>query len=391
VKVLHVIPSLAARTGGPAVSVVEASLALRELDVESSVFATDMGTPASAPHRRADAGALPPGAHALDVRLFESRAPRRFAFSTELGRALTREIGAYDVVHIHSLFLFPQFAAYRNARAHGVPYVVSPRGSLDPYLRTKGRTRKALVHLLWQRAMLASAHGLHLTSVGEAELVVDVAPSVPRHVVPNGIDWNAFQALPNATAFRARRLGGHEGPLVLYLGRISFKKGLDTLIESLADLGSAHADAALAIVGPDDEGLTPALRKLAAARGIANRVHFTGMAHGEERLAALAAADVWALPSRTENFAVALVEALASGRAVVTTNAVNLSPQLEAEGAALICRPNRVELAQALDALLRDETLRVELGTKGREHARRYDWAQVAPQHAAMYEAVASC
>lgn len=390
-KVLHVIPSLAARTGGPAVSIVEASLALREVGVDATVFATDMGAAASAPHRLVEKSALPPGAHSLDVRLFASRAPRRFAFSTELERALAREVDAYDVVHIHSLFLYPQFAAYRNARGRDVPYVVSPRGSLDPYLRRKGRARKALVHVLWQRAMLASAGALHLTSVGEAELVEDVAPAVPRHIVPNGIEWNAFQTLPDPTSFRARRLSGHDGPLVLYLGRISFKKGLDVLIDAFADLDHAHRDAALAIVGPDDEKLTPTLRRLADARGIADRVHFTGMVYGEERLAALAAADVWALPSRTENFAVALVEALASGRAVVTTDAVNLSPELNSERAALVCRPERTELSSAVDALLRDEGLRVELGTNGREYARRYDWSQVAPRHAAMYEAVAAC
>jgi glycosyltransferase involved in cell wall biosynthesis len=373
------------------VSIVEASLALRELGVEATVFATDMGAAASAPHRLVEESALPPGAHSLDIRLFQSRAPRRFAFSTELGRALAREVDAYDVVHIHSLFLYPQLAAYRNARGRDVPYLVSPRGSLDPYLRRKGRARKALVHVLWQRAMLASAGALHLTSEGEAALVEDVAPAVPRHIVPNGIEWNAFQTLPDPASFRARRMRGHEGPVVLYLGRISFKKGLDVLIDAFADLGRAHRDTALAIAGPDDEGLTPMLRRLAAARGIADRVHFTGMLQGADRLGALAAADVWALPSRTENFAVALVEALASGRAVVTTDAVNLSPDLDSERAALVCRPECTELSRALDAMLRDEALRVALGAKAREYARRYDWSQVAPRHAAMYEAVAAC
>jgi glycosyltransferase involved in cell wall biosynthesis len=239
--------------------------------------------------------------------------------------------------------------------------------------------------------MLASAGALHLTSEGEAALVEDVAPAVPRHIVPNGIEWNAFQTLPDPASFRARRMRGHEGPVVLYLGRISFKKGLDVPIDAFADLGRAHRDTALAIAGPDDEGLTPMLRRLAAARGIADRVHFTGMLQGADRLGALAAADVWALPSRTENFAVALVEALASGRAVVTTDAVNLSPDLDSERAALVCRPECTELSRALDAMLRDEALRVALGAKAREYARRYDWSQVAPRHAAMYEAVAAC
>lgn len=178
-RVLHVVPSLASRTGGPAVDVVESSLALRRCGVETSIFATDMAEPPSAKHhRRVSPSDLPVGAEDLDVRLFPARWPYRLAFSAGLYSALGREASRYDVVHIHTLYLFPQFAAYRQAVRHGIPYVVAPLGSLDPYLRRRGRLRKAVVHVLWQRHMLSRASALHFRSEEEARLVADVAPAV---------------------------------------------------------------------------------------------------------------------------------------------------------------------------------------------------------------------
>ncbi|HYM15528.1 MAG TPA: glycosyltransferase [Dehalococcoidia bacterium] len=390
-RVLHVIPNLAARTGGPPVAVVESSLALSRCGVETTIFATDLAEAASAPtHARVTPHELPAGAESLDVRLFPARAPRRLAYSPALGRALREHAGAYDVVHIHSLFLFPQFAAGRAARQAGVPYVVSPRGALDPHLRRRGRAVKRISDLLWQSAMLNGAAGLHLTSDEEARLLADLAPRVPRAVVPNGIRWTDFQDLPDGRDFRARRLGGHAGPIVMYLGRISHKKGLDLLIRSFTSVRQSVPGARLAIVGPDDEGLTPALAALAARLGVGADVTFTGMLRGHDRLSALAAAVVWALPSHSENFGIAVAEAMASGRAVVVSPAVNIAPDIASARAGVVSDLTEAALAASITNLLRDDVARTRYGKAAREFARRYDWAAVAPRLAAMYEGVAA-
>jgi glycosyltransferase involved in cell wall biosynthesis len=389
-KVLHVIPNLAARTGGPPVAVVESSLALARCGVETTIFATDMAETASArSHERVLPSDLPNGADALDLRLFPAVWPRRLAFSPALWRALDEEASRYDVAHIHSLFLFPQFAAYRAARRSGVPYVVSPRGALDPYLRARSRPLKAMNDALWQRAMLAGAAALHVTSNDEARLLRDVAPDVPRVVVPNGIRCSDYDALPPASEFRGRFLGGHEGPVVMYLGRISHKKGLDLLIRAFALVRRDVPDSRLAIVGPDDEGLTPALLGQAARLGVAGAVTFTGMLRGRDKLAALAAADVWALPSHSENFGIAVAEAMAAGRAVVVSPGVNIAPEIAAAGAGIVSELMAEAFAHSIATLLRDDLARARLGHAGRDFARRYDWAAVAPQLAAMYSDVA--
>ena len=390
-KVLHVIPNLAARTGGPPVAVVESSLALQRCGVESTVFATDMAEAASAPsHARVDAADLPRGADVLDLRLFPARAPYRLAFSPELWGALRREAKNYDVVHIHSLFLFPQFAAYRGARGGGVPYVVSPRGALDPYLRARSRPVKLIADALWQRDMLRGASALHVTSDEEARLTGDIAPGVPRDVIPNGIRWDDFQDLPSGQEFRDRRLGGHDGPVLMYLGRLSHKKGLDVLVRAYAAVRRDVPACRLAIVGPDDEGLQPALTALAAREGVAEGVTFTGMLRGRDKLAALAAADVWALPSHSENFGIAVAETLAAGRAAVIAPGVNIAPEIAAAGAAVVCDLDAEAFAAEIVALLGDGARREALGTAARAFARRYDWSAVGPQLTAMYGRVAA-
>ncbi|MBI5284568.1 MAG: glycosyltransferase [Chloroflexi bacterium] len=390
-RVLQVIPNLAARTGGPPVAVVESSLALQRCGVETTIFATDMAEAASArAHERVVPGDLPAGADALDLRLFPARWPYRLAFSPELYRALGEEARRYDVVHIHSLFLFPQFAAYRGARGAGVPYVVSPRGALDPYLRQRSRSVKAIAGALWQGRALEGAAALHVTSDEEARLIDDVAPGVPRAVVSNGIRWAEYQDLPPAVEFRERFLNGHDGPVVMYLGRLSHKKGLDVLIRAFAIVRRDVPDARLAIAGPDDEGLQPALTALAAHEGVGEAVTFTGMLRGRDKLAALAAADVWALPSHSENFGIAVAEALAAGRAVVVSGAVNIAPEIAAAGAGAVSELTPEAFAAEIVALLRDGARRQTLGASGREFARRYDWSVIGPQLAALYEKVAA-
>lgn len=385
-KLLHVVPSLSARTGGPAIAVAQSSSALRARGVDVTIFATDMGRASSAPHRAVTASALPSGLDNVDVRLFPVRPPHRMAFSPAMLAALRHEVRRFDVVHIHSLFLFPQFAAFQQARRCGVPYIVSPRGALDPHLRIRSQGVKALAHALWQGSMLVNAAALHFTSREEARLASDVAPRTPRAIVSNGIDWQAYRSLPSGTAFRERRLQRTDGPLVLYMGRISHKKGIDVLVRAFALVLRDVPHATLVIAGPDDEGLSPSLARLAAAEGVAGRVVFAGMLHGGQRLEALAAADVFALPSATENFANALVEALAAGCPCVISPGVNISAEIEAAAAAAVAEASPARFASAIVRLLADPAGAAAMGERAAQYARRYDWDAVAPQMIGMYE-----
>jgi glycosyltransferase involved in cell wall biosynthesis len=390
VRVLHVVSGLAARTGGVAASVIETCHALEDAGVQATIFTTDLPASASAAtSRRVTLNELPQGAESLDIRLFRSRPPRRLAWSPALDSALARDLPAYDLVHIHSLFLLPQWSGFRHAVRHRVPYVVSPRGSLDPYLRRRGRARKALTTALWQGRMLESAALVLLTSAAEEELARPaLPPGTPRAIVPNPLDVEGFRELPTGEVFRSRYLGGHRGGVILSLGRLAEKKGLDRLIAAFARIAPDVPDCRLVLAGPDDDGREPSLRRLAAQAGVADRVHFPGMLTGEAKLSALAATTVWALPSHTENFGVAVVEALAAGVPTIVSPAVNISAEARTADALIVAENTPAEFAAALVRLLGDEVERRRLAEAGPLFAERYGRRVVGKQLADVYAKV---
>lgn len=389
-KVLQVLVGAAARTGGPPAFVGDAAPELAKLSVGVRIVATDT---ALAPwgwmqrQRRIRPDEIHPGLARSDLRLFPARFPRRLAFSPALSRELEQTVSDFDIVHIHNLWQYPQFAAYRAAARAGVPYLVSLHGALDPYLRRRGRLRKAASMRLWQENLLEGAAAIHVTTDAERDLTSDVAASVPRAVVPCGIDSQQFASVPPAEGFRREHLGGFQGPVVLFFGRITDKKGVDVLIRAFARV-RASSESRLVIVGPDDSGLTPKLRRLVRSMGLPQEdVSFIGPVFGEERLGALGAADVWALSSHTENFGIAVVEAAAAGCAIVTSPKVNIAADLEAAGAGVVADDSPDAFAAGLLAVLGDELLRARIREAAPRFAARYDWAVVAPQLADMYQA----
>jgi len=392
VNVLAVLVGAAARTGGPPAFVGGSALGLARLGVSMPILTTDL---ALAPwgfvqrQARVQREALHPALASGDLRLFPARFPRRLAFSPALARGLREAVATADVVHIHNLWQFPQYAAYRAALAAGVPYVVSPHGGLDPFLRARGRARKRVTTSLWQGEMLDRASLIHVTTHAEQQLIADISPHVPRAVVPCGLHLDEFARLPPREVFREQWLGGYQGPVILFLGRVTQKKGVDVLLRAFARV-RAQRECRLAIVGPDDEGLEPELRRLAGSLAIGADVAFVGPLYGEDRLAALAGADVWALSSHTENFGIAVVEAMAAGRAVVTSPGVNLAADIAADEAGVVAEATPAAFADGLLAVLGDDLRRAALERAAPAFAARYDWGVVAPQLAEMYRMMAA-
>jgi glycosyltransferase involved in cell wall biosynthesis len=390
-RVLHVLPDLSTRSGGIPVFVVEAARALRQLGVEVDIVATDLDSPTSTKGKsRAAADDLVAGAELVPHELFPATFPRRLAASRGLGRFLAANAGRYDVVHNHALYLWPLRQVHAACTRNDIPYVVSPHGALDPFLRARHRPRKQAVTLLWQGRALDAAQAIHVTTDDERRLGEDVAPKVPRRIVPAGIWFDEFQTPGDGDRFRRDRLGGFDGPLIVSLGRISFKKGLDLLIGALADETAGLQDARLAIIGPDDEELTPQLRSQAERLGIGDRVAFTGPIYGSERRDALAAATAWALTSYAENFGIAVVEAMAMGRPVLISDRVNLAPAAAAAGAAEVVAPDVPAVAAGLERLLAHPAHAARIAANGTTLARKYDWPVVAGQLRDMYRDIAS-
>ena len=370
-RILHVVPSYlpAVRYGGTIHSVHGLCRALARAGHEVSVITTNVDGPGDS---NVPLGA-PVKLDGVSVRYFPSRVLRRLYFSPPMVRALADAVRRADIVHLHSVFLWPTLAAGRAARAAGVPYVLSPRGMLVRELigRRNAFLKRAWI-TLFERRNIERAAAVHCTSELERRelLALGFAPRETL-VTPNGVEIPA--APPSAK----------RADTILYLGRINWKKGLEGLIVALRDVPQGR----LVIAGNDEESLTPRLRALADEAGLADRVTFAGYVEGAAKEELLNTAAVFALPSVSENFGNAALEAMAHGCPVVVTPGVGLAEAVQRAGAGIVTDGEAPALAQALRSLMHDEPRRTAAGAAARALVERdYGWEHVAARMAGHYE-----
>lgn len=380
-KILHVVPTYvpAWKHGGPIRSVHGLCKALAARGHQVTVFTTDVDTEGAVPVGRAVA------LDGVEVWYFPVAAPRRSYRSPQMDAALRRRVPDFDVVHLHSVFLWPTAAAARAARSAGVPYLVAPRGMLvGDLLRRRGRWRKALWLRFVERRNLARAAGLHVTADLEAEEARKLGLPLPRvFVVPNGIDPAPPPSEDTLSVTVCGLLAG--GPFLLYLGRLSWKKGLDRLIPALARVPAA----VLALAGNDEEKIRPKLEALAREAGVADRTVFLGPVDGADKAALLHRCAALVLPSYSENFGNSVLEAMAAGRPVAVTPEVGLAGVVREESAGIVTDGDPAVLGDALRALLADPD-RAAMGRRGAEAARRrFGWGAVAEEMEGVYREVA--
>jgi glycosyltransferase involved in cell wall biosynthesis len=382
-RILHVVPSYlpAVRYGGPIFAVHGLCRALAARGHEVQVFTTNIDGPGISPTPIG----TPVDLDGIQIRYFSCPLIRRLYWAPALGRALSHAIGKLNVVHLHSVFLWPTWAAARTARNAGVPYVLSPRGMLvkDLIARRSRFAKSAWIHLI-ERLNVERAAALHLTSPLEGAELERFGWRLPRlTVIPNAIDEPLSQS---------GKIGSDvetilsERPLVLFFGRLSWKKGLDRLLRAFARTPAG----VLAIVGTDDEKFSPQLVKLAAELQIAERVRIlprTVIGSEKERL--FTAAHLFVLPSYSENFGNTVLEAMRRGVPVVVTPEVGAAEIVRTSGAGLVVAGDLEPLSSAIGLLTADPVLARSMGEAGRRHAAmHFTWSHVAAQMEDLYNSI---
>lgn len=324
----------------------------------------------------------------VEIRFFRQHAPTVFATSFPLARALAEAVPRADVVHLHSLYLFHTWATARLCRRHGVPYLLRPHGTLDPYLWQRHRGRKRVVELLFQNRVIRRAAALHYTAKEEMTLAAPYAQGTPGVVVPNGLDLAEYANLPPPGRFRARYPEISDRRIVLFLGRLNFKKGLDLLVPGFAKALRAAPDLHLVIAGPDD-GMLRQTEGWVAQHGVGARVTFPGMLKRDAKLAAFRDAALFTLPSYSENFGIAVVEAMACGVPVAISDKVNIWREIAAAGAGLV-GPTTVDAVADQIVRLASDPDAARMGERGRRLvADRFDWDKIARDLESVYRSLA--
>jgi len=362
-RILQVVPSYfpAVRYGGPIRSVHALAKGLVERGHEVHVFTSSM----DGPHDLDVDEGTPVNLDGVLVHYFRVPFLRRLCWCPALLKALEQQVAHFDVMHLHSVFLWPTYAAARIAAQVGLPYLVAPRGMLgEAVIRGKSRwVKTAWIRLIEQQSLRAAA-GLHVTTDLEAREVRALGLQLPAvFCVPNSVSWPAEHLpLPDGPFAQIPR------PYVLFLSRIDWKKGLDRLIEAWKWV----PDLLLVIAGNDEFGYRRKLESMAAEHHVADRVRFLGPVTDQHKWALYENALMLALPSYSENFGNVVAEAMAMGCPVVVTPQVGLAEIVEQSGAGVVAEGEPRRFAQAINALVRDPARRRAMGERGRLTAREH-------------------
>lgn len=343
---------------------------------------------------------LPAGEEWLDgvrvIRLQNRSAAARARFNLSTPAGFRKTLGAVlhesavDVVHSHEFRTVENLHLIRLPRRGTAPLVVSPHGTLT-YATGRGRAKRAWDALFAGR-LLPAFDQIVALSPAEADDVRALwaryhVPLDPAQIaiVPNGVDPAAFADRPARPAARGRWNLGN-GPVVLFMGRLAERKGIALLVDAFADVAKAFPRARLLIAGPD-EGLESTIRAAAHTLGLSDHVVLAGLLSGEDRLAAFAAADLFALPAVGEGFSVSVLEALVCGVPVALSPQCHF-PSVVEHNAGVIVNVTRDDWSTALRGLLSDPTRLSAMGACARDLAcRSYAWPRIAAQMDSAYSA----
>ncbi len=314
--------------------------------------------------------------------LHEVPAQRYFeylGFSETYRRCLYQNAANIDIVHCHDMWTIHALYAARAARRNRCKFVVSPRGTLFPSAFRRAHWHKQLLWHGFQRANLAKVDCLHVTSEAEYEVVRSLGCKQPVAVIPNGV------TVPQFTS-KVHERQQHSHKVLLYFGRIHPIKGLDNLVRAWKLVHHALPEWKLRIVGLDEGGYTLQLKKLVAALGM-SAVSFDDPVFGDERFQLYREANVYVLPSRSENFGITVAEALGCERPVIASQGTPWA-DLVSRGCGWWVNANTTALADSilLACSQSDQTLR-QMGQLGRKWIEEcFQWEVVAKQTLHVYE-----
>jgi len=385
-KVLYVIPTLRFSDGGPTEALLQMSIEMARRNHEVAIYCT--GDTSSPGDHSPDAAWF--ASQGVELKYFPAHSSLDFKFAPTLGSALRIAIPKYDVVHINSLYQYPSTVAAYHARRISKPYIITPHGSLDPYIYGRHRLRKRLYELLFERSNLKNASAVHFTTQEEMDLAGRLGLKIKGVVVPLGVVVECDTARPVLRAEMEASWPQTRGKkVVLFFGRLNFKKGLDLLAKGFGKVAREHSDLHLIVAGPDPEGYGAKMQRWISEERVSDQVTFVGMLLGRRKYMALKGADMFVLASYSENFGIAVVEAAACGLPVVISNKVNIWRELQNAGAALVINCEVDELARAIETLREDSDLRESMGELGCELMRQhYSWKAVVNLMEKVYRSV---
>lgn len=382
-RILHYLPRIRLSEGGVVRAVLDLCALLAEFGHEVTLAAhdhTDIPADWNTPGR--------PSAALLD-------APSAIrGYSRAAATRVKELVKASDVIHLHTPWLRGNVRFADEADRRHVPYCVTIHGMLDDWCLSEKRLKKRIYLNVVGRRILERAAAIHCTAQAERDQACKHFSHAHVEIIPLTFDMDSYRQVPDPEPARAAfAFLDQDVPTALFLSRIHHKKGIEVLLRAIhllretRDTRGKGYDCRLLIAGTGDPQYTQSLKALSSSLGLDNAVAFLGHVSGELKLSLLAAADVFVLPTSQENFGLALTESLASGTPVVTTRGVDIWPELQGSGGALIVDPAPRAFADAICALTTDQDRAREMGRMGRRWVLEHlDPQNVTQQYCDLYQ-----
>ncbi len=415
-KILHIVQTYlpAYRYGGSIKSVHELNKWLAKKGVDVTVYTTNIDGPndLNAPLNQEV------NINGVKVFYFKNSFPRAWFYSKYLRKALAENAGKFDIVHSTGVFLMAATLGAYYAKKFKKPFVISPRGSLmrEPLSKKSSLKKKLYINLI-DKNNFKIADAMHFTTEKEKEeYISSKLPLKKSIVIPNGFDSSELNLKVQKGFFRKKFSISKDKKIILFLSRLSWKKGFDTLIPAFYEVIKKEPKAVLVIAGGDDEGYKKEVLKFideinlrtSDVQNISNQgksdipkikgnirmsdflnIIFTGMLTGKDKIAAYQDADVFVLPSYSENFGNVVLEALHFNLPVIITKNVGIAPIIEKYKAWPVINKDKNELKEAIVKVLSDNDFVKNMGENGKKLLEKeFSWPQIADRFIKEYEEV---
>lgn len=386
-KVLHVIPSVSPIRGGPSLAVFGMVKSLNSQGAEASIVTTN------------DHGGQQLNVSTTDwvnyqgipVHFFPRYSPKisaikEFSYSSDLTAWLWNNIHNYDILHVHAIFSFPSTVAMGIAHWKQIPYIIRPLGQLCHWSLAQQAIKKKTYLQLIEKNNLENSQGIHFTALAEQNEASSLGINAPSFVIPHGLQTP--EKLSDAsTKLRSHLQLSTKVPVITFLSRLHPKKGLEFLISAL----SKHKDYPFLflIAGTGDSDYESYLKCLIREHKLSDRTHFLGFVEGEAKNLLLQGSDLFALTSHSENFGIAVLEALAAGTPALVTPGVALSQLVQQNQFGYVTPLEETAIANALLQCLQNPEEAKLMGERARKFIQEnYTWDKVATDLIDVYQSI---
>ncbi len=384
-KILHVIPSVDPRQGGPSTVMRTLTRELARAGLEVHV-ATTYGNKREGSNTSKSQFS---SKEEITYRYFSCQT-RFYSFSWAMNQWLARHVKEYSLVHIHFIFSYPAAAAAFWSHRYRIPYIICPHGILNRWGLENRRSWLKKISLRWiESRILARAAAVHYATKLERQEAVQLGAVGKAVIIPHALDKSFMDEHPSGGSLCTPSAKWVNGKVFLFLSRFHPKKGMDLLLSAFARVKYRFPSSVLVLAGEGESNFMSHLQREARRLGIDPEVVWVGFLEGEEKRRAFTDANVFILPSYSENFGVAILEAMACGVPVIISDQVGIHPDVSQAEAGIVVKTNVDSLADAMTQLLEHPEMAKKMGENGRKLVEeKFTVEKVIPQVIALYEKV---